>query len=156
MKYMKLFENYKDTDFETDDKESMFAVGTGEGGKSTTGKFTGKLTPDDQSLLDELKNMFGDESFKGISSSDAGAIVGSGAGKRNVDYITFKFAFYGNKESGDTMILYVSVNKNTNSCSVSIEHPNNQDNSISKDFKTNGELVNFLKTLGRLKRYIKN
>jgi hypothetical protein len=140
LKYVKLFEAYTDTDFETRG-----------GGKETTGKFIGKLTTDDQNFLDQLKNIFGDESFKGISSSDGGAIVGSGAGKRDVDHIVFKFAFY-----NPTTILYVSNSPaKVNSYSISIEHPNNASENMEKEFKTKEELLKFVSNLGRFKKHMK-
>jgi len=139
LKYIKLFENYTSTDFETSDASNK---------TQTSGKFIGKLTPEHQELLNDLKDIFIDGSFKGVSSSDFGDIVGSGAGQRNVDYITFQFVFY-----QPTTILRVFVNEN--SYSVTIEHPNNASENIEKEFKTKDDLLKFIGNMGRLKKYMK-
>ena len=137
LKYVKLFEAYTDTDFETSDDKTQ-----------TSGKFTGKLTPEHQNLLDDLKDMFIEGSFKGVTSGDGGGIVGSGAGKRNVEYIVFKFAFY-----QPTTILYVFVKEN--SYMVSVEHPNNASDNIEEEFKTKYDLLKFIGGMDRLKKYMK-
>jgi hypothetical protein len=119
LKYVKLFEAYTDTDFETG------------------GNFTGKLDPEHQKLLDDLKDMFIDGSFKGVSSSDSGVV--------------FKFAFY-----QPTTILYVFVDDY--SSMVSVEHPNNASENINKEFKFGAiylDPLNFIRGLGRLKKYMK-
>jgi hypothetical protein len=137
LKYVKLFEAYTDTDFETSDDKT-----------ETSGKFKGKLTTEHQNLLDDLKDMFIDSSFKGVSSSDFGAIIGSGAGKRNVESLVFKFVFY-----QPTTILYVFVYDN--SYMVSVEHPNNASENIEEEFKTKYDLLKFIGGFGRLKKYMK-
>ena len=139
LKYVKLFEAYTHTDFETSDDRTQ-----------TSGKFTGKLSPEHQNLLDDLKDMFIDGSFKGISSGDGGAIIGSNAGKRSVEYITFNFAFY-----SPTTILRVFVNIKENSYLVSVEHPNNASENIEEEFKTKYDLLKFIGGLYRLKKYMK-
>jgi hypothetical protein len=139
LKYVMLFESYTDTDFEASNDKTQ-----------TSGKFMGKLTPKHQELLNDLKDMFIDGSFKGISSGDGGAIIGSGAGKRNVEYITFKFAFY-----QPTTILRVFANIKENSYTVSIENPNNSSESIEEEFKTKYDLLKFIGGMGRLKKYMK-
>ena len=137
LKHIKFFEAYTDTDFETSDDKTQ-----------TSGKFTGKLTPEHQNLLDDLKEMFIEGSVKGVTSTDTGAIIGSGAGKRNVEYIVFKFAFY-----QPTTILYVFVKEN--SYLVSVEHPNNASDNIEEEFKTKDDLLKFIGGMGRLKKYMK-
>ena len=150
MKYIKLFEDYKDTDFEITDNPTTFSKSSNsDTGKSTSGKFIGNLTPEHQVLVDKLKSMFIEGSFKGITSGDFGAIVGSGAGKRDVDSITIKFAFY-----QPTIILYIFVSKQRYNVGekyrVSVEHPNNQSDNMSKDFSNVEEMLDFLSKLGRL------
>jgi hypothetical protein len=99
--------------------------------------------------LDTLLDLFGNEFFKGIFSSDSGKIIGSNVGK-NVNNIGFNFRFYG---VGRDVDLSVIIQKEYKTYDVIIdvdyfEH-------IEESFKSIDEVVEFLTNFSALRKYIK-
>ena len=145
-KYVKFFESYINTDF------------------NYKSQFIGKLEQEDQSFLDELKSIFIDGSFRYIYSSDGGAIVGSGAGKRNVNQISFNFILRGENGSNSYRVSIdkflgsnsgIGVTSMENPYGIYITNIYDTNDLIEKSFKSKEELLKFIKESYKLRKFFK-
>jgi len=125
LKYIKLFEELMNSDF--DNK-----------GKLISG--IDSLEPESKKLFDFLKQFFGEEPK--IGTSDMGAVIGSNAGKRDVESIRFSFRLFKGKNQ-----FFVTIYHDLSSAKpflLSFEAHLHPESSYEKEFSNQKELISFI------------
>jgi hypothetical protein len=112
MKYLKMFEDYNESDFDK------------------YGKLQTEVSEEDSAMVDGLKGIFGEDTFKGVFTKNFGKTV------------SYKFMF----SKGRNVILYVfPVSEGTPKLMLSVEYPTSANENFEKEFDSPEQMMAFIK-----------